>query len=221
MTAELMARLMVAGEGFALGFSLIMAIGAQNAFVLRMGMLRRHLLVLCLFCAVSDALLILAGVLGMGALIGNASSWRPWLFLLAGLWVGGYGLLRLRDAWRGTGELHPAAGTDAADVEAAGSDGVFSTLMIAAGLTWLNPHVYLDTLVLVGGVGAMLAPGLRWAFAGGAMLASLVFFFGLGYGAAWLGRRLHSARTWRRIDLGIGVLMLWLAGGLLLAALSE
>lgn len=192
--------------GFLTGLSLILAIGAQNAFVLRQGLIGAHVLPLCLLCALSDALLIAAGVAGFGTL---ARSWPafPQAMTLAGAaFLVVYGLLRLRAAWRGG---HQPA-------EAARADGLGHTLAVGAAFTWLNPHVYLDTLGLMGAISTGYPEiQTKTAFAAGGTLASFVFFFGLGYGARLLAPTLRSPRAWRGLDLMIGLTMLTLAGLLL------
>ena len=191
--------------GFATSFSLIMAIGAQNAFVLRQGLLRRHVLPLCLFCALSDAVLITAGVAGFGTLA-EALPWFPRAMALAGaafLFV--YGAMRLRAAWKGEYDL----------VLAGESAALGPTLAMGAAFTWLNPHVYLDTLGLVGAVSTQFRDAERLAFGVGATAASFAFFFALGYGARLLAPIMRSPEAWRRLDLGIAVVMWALALGLL------
>ncbi|ALJ34029.1 amino acid transporter [Azospirillum brasilense] len=183
--------------GLLLGLSLIVAIGAQNAFVLRQGLRGEHVLAVCATCAVSDALLILAGVGGFA----QAAQWLPWLetatryagaaFLLV------YGLRSFRSAWRAGGALDPASAVPA---------GLGATLATCLALTWLNPHVYLDTVVLVGSVSTQFAEG-KHAFALGAMTASLLFFFALGYGARLLRPVFARPGAWRALDTGIGLVM--------------
>ena len=188
--------------GFATGFSLILAIGAQNAFVLRQGLARAHVFWLCLFCAVSDAVLITAGVLGFGAVVTLFPAF-PRLMALAGaafLFV--YGLQRLIAAYRDSDTLHSAGQTKA----------FWPTLATAAAFTWLNPHVYLDTLGLIGAISTdYREAGLKTAFGMGAVLSSFFFFFSLGYGARLLGPVMQSARAWRILDLLIGLVMWALA----------
>ena len=192
--------------GFFLGFSLILAIGAQNAFVLRQGLRREHVFAVCFTCALSDAVLIAAGVSGFGALSGAAPWVEPVLryggvaFLLV------YGARSFLGAWRGTG------GLSAADGSVASLGKVLATCL---ALTWLNPHVYLDTVVLLGSVAAQY-DGQRLEFAIGAMSASFVFFFGLGYGARLLGPLFARPAAWRVLDTGVGVIMWAIAFGLLI-----
>ncbi|WP_085791922.1 LysE/ArgO family amino acid transporter [Roseivivax jejudonensis] len=190
--------------GFTLGLSLILAIGAQNAFVLRQGLARRHVLPVVLTCAVSDAVLIAAGVSGMGAL-GAAVPW----FAPAMRWGGAafliwYGARALRAAWRG-GAAMGASGA---------AEGLRGALLTCLALTWLNPHVYLDTVVLLGAVSA--GYDSRPAFGAGAVCASFVFFFALGYGARALAPLFARPAAWRVLDAGIGLTMWAIAGSLIL-----
>ena len=216
---------LVAGLG--LGFSLIVAIGAQNVFVLRQGIRREHVFAVAAICAVSDAVLIAAGVGGMGAALQAA----PWLVGLA-RWAGaaflvGYAVLAARRALRGTEsglvvEEEPLTGRAAGASSSTTavrtrSTGLLPVVLTCLALTWLNPHVYLDTVVLLGSVGATYGDQ-RWIFAAGAMLASVVWFFSLAYGARLLGRVLASPRAWRILDGIIAVVMLAIAVSLVLPA---
>jgi L-lysine exporter family protein LysE/ArgO len=193
-----------AGQGFLLGLSLILAIGAQNAFVLRQGLLRQHVLAVCLVCALSDAVLIAAGVVGFGALLERlpglprAMAWSGAAFLF---W---YGAARFRAA------LRPDA-LRAAEEEAPSFRAAIAT---ALAFTWFNPHVYLDTVVLLGGIAVGFAGAARAAFAAGAMAASFLFFFGLGYGARLLAPLFARPRAWRVLDIGVGATMWALAAKL-------
>jgi len=200
---------MILVKGFLLGLSLIMAIGAQNAFVFRTGLGGVHVFAICLFCALSDAVLIALGITGMGMVLSGMEHFSFWLYLLAATWLAGYGVLRLRDALKGQSSLK---------AEGKSRQGLWPALLMAAALTWLNPHVYLDTVVLLGGIAATLEPEERLFFGTGAAVASFVFFFGLGYGARAMGAHLSSPSLWKRIDIGIALVMFWLAAGLLAAA---
>lgn len=197
-----------ATAGFGLGFSLILAIGAQNAFVLRQGLLGAHVGTVVLVCALSDALLIAVGVAGFGALstaipgLATVMRWGGALFLFA------YGALALRRAWIGGAALRPDADT---------AQSRRAAMLTALALTWLNPHVYLDTVVLLGSVAAGYGP-LRPAFAAGAMTASMVFFTSLGYGARLIAPLFARPNAWRVLELGIGAVMWALAAGLVLGA---
>jgi len=188
--------------GFATGFSLILAIGAQNAFVLRQGLARRHVFWLCLFCATSDALLIAAGVLGFSVIV-QAAPMLPTVMAWGGAaFLFGYGAMRFRAAYIGAYDTHISG-------QAAG---LWATLGAAAAFTWLNPHVYLDTLGLIGAISTQYELKIdRYAFGIGAVLSSFVFFFGLGYGARFVAPVMRSARAWRIFDVLIGVVMWALA----------
>ena len=190
--------------GFALGLSLIIAIGAQNAFVLRQGLLGAHVFAVSLACALSDALLITAGVGGFG-LIADAAPWTMvWMRWGGAAFLTVYGALALHSAWRGGHALRAAKATET---------GLAATLATCLALTWLNPHVYLDTVVLLGSVSADY-PGLP--FAAGAVTASFVFFFALGYGAALLRPIFARPAPWRVLDAGIAAVMWSIAASLIL-----
>ena len=192
--------------GFALGFSLILAIGAQNAFVLRQGLLRQHVLLVVLFCASADTLLILAGVAGLSALIAEVVGHHASvLFGLAALWLAGYGVMRLGSAIR--------AG-DAISTDAAAATTVTAVLTTAAILTLGNPHVYLDTVVLIGAVSLQFHGTSKLAYGAGAITASFVFFFMLGYGASLLAPTMQRPNAWRILDTFIALVMFVLALGM-------
>ncbi|MBO9446597.1 LysE/ArgO family amino acid transporter [Ruegeria sp. R14_0] len=189
--------------GFVLGFSLILAIGAQNAFVLRQGLRREHVFPLCLTCAVSDAILIAAGVAGFGTLA-QAMPWFETVMRYGGaLFLTWYGLRSLSSAWRGGAVMEIGEGQRSS---------LQSVLLTVLAFTWLNPHVYLDTVVLIGSISAQYED--RLAFAVGAMTASFVFFFSLGYGAGVLSPIFRRARAWQVLDLLIGLVMLAIAAKL-------
>lgn len=221
--------LTVLAAGLGLGFSLIVAIGAQNVFVLRQGIRREHVFVVAAICAVSDAVLIAAGVGGMGAALQAA----PWLVGVA-KWAGaaflvGYAFLAARRAWRGTetGLVLDESSPESADGRPTGSTSgglatatrtaLLPVVLTCLALTWLNPHVYLDTVILLGSVGATFGDQ-RWVFAAGAMLASIAWFFSLAYGARLLGGVLSTPRAWRILDGIIAVVMLAIAVSLVLPA---
>ena len=164
--------------GFVLGFSLILAIGAQNSFVLRQGLMGRHVFTVALFCSLSDALLISIGVAGISIFLNNYIDLvSDWLFGISAIWLVGYGLLRLRDAINGKSFLI---------AENSSVNGLVSTLSFLAILTFANPHVYLDTVVLIGSVSQQFTGDTKLAYVLGASIASFVFFFSLAYGAKFL-----------------------------------
>ena len=192
--------------GFLLGASLIIAIGSQNAFVLRQGLRGEHVLLICFTCALSDALLITAGVYGFGELVEHS----PWIGPVAryggAAFLMGYAVLAFRSAWRGAGAL------EAAERAAPSWKLALATCL---ALTWLNPHVYLDTLVLLGAASVKYQVH-RASFAIGAVCASFLFFFSLGYGARLLQPLFARPRAWRVLDVLIGLVMLSIAASLVL-----
>ncbi|WP_420863591.1 LysE/ArgO family amino acid transporter [Algirhabdus cladophorae] len=195
-----------AATGFATGFSLILAIGAQNAFVLRQGLIRAHVFWLCLLCAVSDAILIVAGIAGFGAIVAVWPALPQIMTIGGALFLLAYGASRFWAAYKG----------DYALVLDGKSASLWVTLATAAAFTWLNPHVYLDTLGLIGAISLNFPEaGLKLAFGVGAVTSSFVFFFGLGYGARFLAPIMTSAKAWRIMDALIAVVM-WILASVLL-----
>ncbi|HEY0818952.1 MAG TPA: LysE/ArgO family amino acid transporter [Rhizobacter sp.] len=198
-------------QGWLMTAGLIVAIGAQNALVLRQGLLRTHVGPVVLVCTVSDWLLIALGVFGLGAAI-QASPLLLQVFRYGGAaFLLAYGLRSALQAWRGQGHL-AHEGPRAASLSA--------TLASTLALTYLNPHVYLDTVVLLGSVGAQHGGDGRIAFATGAGVASLMWFVLLGYGAAAASRWLERPGVWRAIDATVALVMFTVAGQLLAGGLS-
>ncbi|BDD76692.1 LysE/ArgO family amino acid transporter [Streptomyces violaceoruber] len=200
--------LTAAAAGFGTGLSLIVAIGAQNAFVLRQGVRRDAVLAVVGICALSDVVLIALGVGGVGAVV---VAW-PGALTAVG-WIGGafllcYGALAARRVFRPSGALR-------ADGAAAGSRR--RAVLTCLALTWLNPHVYLDTVFLLGSVAADRGP-LRWTFGLGAAAASLVWFAALGFGARYLGRFLSRPVAWRVLDGLVAATMIVLGVSLVAGA---
>ncbi|MBH0008934.1 LysE/ArgO family amino acid transporter [Salinibacterium sp. SWN1162] len=193
----------IAGLGF--GLSLIIAIGAQNAFVLRQGLRREHVTAVVLVCMLSDIVLITAGVAGLGALIEQAG----WLLVIAR--VGGalfllvYAFLSLRRAVRPQA-LTASTGGKGMTLAAA--------LSTALALTWLNPHVYIDTVLLLGSIGGTYGDD-RWWFALGACLGSVIWFTAIGYGSRYLRPLFAKPVAWRVLDIVIAIVMVVLAGSLI------
>ncbi|MET3775400.1 L-lysine exporter family protein LysE/ArgO [Rhizobium alvei] len=188
-------------SGFFLGASLIIAIGAQNAFILRQGLLRQHVFVLCLICALSDAVLIALGVGGLGTVI----SQHPTLITLVtaggALFLATYAFIAFRRALNP--EIMVAAKTE--------DRGLAAAVAACLAFTFLNPHVYLDTVVLLGSLSATFEGQERLAYGLGAALASFVWFFGLGYGARLLEPLFSRPSAWRVLDAIIGLVMSLLA----------
>jgi len=198
-----------AATGALLGGSLIVAIGAQNAFVLRQGLQRQHVGPLVLFCASCDAVLMALGVAGLGAVIGQAPLLSALLTWGGAVFLAVYAALAARRALR-PGALAAAVAAPLSRRQ---------VLAQAAGFTLLNPHVYLDTVVLVGALGAQQPAPLRPAFVAGAALASLVWFSALGYGARLLAPLLARPQAWRWLEGGIALTMAALSAGLIVHGL--
>lgn len=192
-------------SGFLLGASLILAIGAQNAFILRQGLLRRHVFILCLICAASDALLIAAGVAGLGTLIATSPSLITAVTIGGSLFLFGYAFLAFRRA------MHP----EALHAAKKGEGSLKAAIAACLAFTFLNPHVYLDTVVLLGSLSASFEGAARFAYGAGAVVASFVWFFGLGYGARLLQPVFARPSAWRVLDIAIGVVMAAIGLGLI------
>jgi L-lysine exporter family protein LysE/ArgO len=192
--------------GFVASFTLIAAIGAQNAFVLRQGIRREHVLAVATLCTLSDVVLISAGIAGVGVLITTHPSALNVAKFGGALFLVGYGLLAARRAWRPS-SLQPSDATPAR---------LLDVLVTCAALTFLNPHVYLDTVVLLGAL-ANEHQGDRWLFGTGAVTASAVWFFSLGLGARRLAGLFSSKQTWRILDGIIAIMMVGLVVSLALS----
>ena len=192
-------------QGLLLSLGLIVAIGAQNAFVLRQGLRREHVGSVVLFCALADAMLITAGVLGMAKALGNHPGVARAMALAGAAFLAWYG-------WRALQRARHASQLQAAD---GGARLKLGTAMAqAAAFTLLNPHVYLDTVLLVGSIGAQQPAGLQGWFIAGSSLASLGWFSALGFGARWLAPLFARPRAWQVLDALIGLTM-WVLSALL------
>jgi L-lysine exporter family protein LysE/ArgO len=187
--------------GFVTGLSLIVAIGAQNAFVLRQGLLRSHVGVVVAICAVSDLVLVVAGVAGIGIIVEEAPA-----AITAVRWLGVAFL-----TWYGVRSLLRARRTDSLRAASDGAGSRRTAVVTALALTWLNPHVYLDTVLLLGSIAQQHGTDGRWWFALGASVASIVWFTCLGYGARRASGILASPRAWQVLDILIGLTMLAIA----------
>lgn len=195
--------------GMTMSLGLIVAIGAQNTFVLRQGLRGEHVLAVCLACAISDAILITVGVTSFGAI----SDWLPWLEPVmrfgGAAFLTWYGAKSLLSALRSSEALIADASLPMTDL--------FRTLVACLAITWLNPHVYLDTVVLLGTISAQFA-GNRASFAVGAILGSFVFFFVLGYGAIRLRPLFEQPLAWRVLETVIALVMWVIAFKLIVGA---
>ncbi len=201
-------------QGLALSLGLIVAIGAQNAFVLRQGLRCEHVLPVVLFCALTDAVLITAGVLGMAQALGERPGLARVLALAGAAFLAVYGWQALRRVGQAS-QLTTTAGEEATLGLSLGA-----ALAQAAAFTLLNPHVYLDTVLLVGSIGAQQPPRLQAWFVAGASAASLLWFCALGFGARWLAPLFARPRAWQVLDGLIGVTMWGLSALLLRHALA-
>jgi L-lysine exporter family protein LysE/ArgO len=195
--------------GFVTGLSLIVAIGAQNAFVLRQGLLRKHVLVIVVICALSDALLIALGVLGLGSLI----SALPWLLEVI-RWVGVTFLV-----WYGSSSLRRFVKQDSLKAAETSVGSVKQAVLTTLALTFLNPHVYLDTVIFIGGIANSFGDQ-KWWFVLGSITASFLWFFSLGFGASKASVLVSKPVFWKILDVFIAAVMFSLAITLALAKLS-
>ena len=195
-------------SGLMLSAALIIAIGAQNAFVLKQGLRREHVglvVALCMFC---DAVLIACGVFGLAALLDGKPLATALLALAGGIFLLAYAARSARSAWRGDSQL---------GVSEAGSTrhAAWSVALTTLALTLLNPHVYIDTVMLIGGAAAPLSEQGKWHFWLGAATASALWFTSLGYGVRFLLPLFRRRRTWQLLDGVIALMMLYLSAGLL------
>ena len=194
-------------QGFSLGASLIIAIGSQNAFVLRQGLRKEYVFTICTLCFLCDASLILLGVGGFGKLVASSDN-----LMLAARWGGAlflffYGIRSFRSAFK-----NEVLSVDDSQTLASGLTWVIATTL---ALTLLNPHVYLDTVILLGSIAGQYPETERLAFAIGAAFASMVWFYGLGYGARVLAPLFQKQVSWKILDVLIGVVMWGIAGNLI------
>ena len=192
-------------SGFSIGLSLILAIGAQNAFVLKQGLLRKHVFLVCLICALSDAILITLGVMGFGEIV-LAYPWIELFSKYAGaFFLISYGLISLYSSAKNTHNLLPSKDSE---------DSISSTVITCLAFTWLNPHVYLDTVIMLGSISTQFSE--THLFGLGAITASFAFFFSLGFGASKLTSYFEKPSTWQILEVCIGATMIILGINLLI-----
>ena len=192
--------------GFSLGLSLILAIGSQNAFILKQGIKKQHVFAICCVCAFSDAILILLGVSGFGALIKQYPTIEIFARYGGAAFLMAYSLLSFKSALTTDHALKASSKAD---------DNFVKIILMSLAFTWLNPHVYLDTVVLLGSISTQYNPD-HFTFAFGAMSASVVFFFSLGYGARFLAPLFEKPRAWKILEFFVGITMAFLAISLLI-----
>lgn len=189
--------------GFFLGLSLIVAIGAQNAYVLRQGIIGQHVFYVALFCALSDAMLISFGVAGMTFFLENfLDKYSNLLFGISSIWIFAYGLIRLISIFKSNSVIN---------IKNKSERGLLSTLASLSILTFANPHVYLDTVILIGSISQQFSSDYKVIFTIGASLASFIFFFGISYGARFLAPIMSNPNSWRILDGIIAVIMFSIA----------
>jgi len=193
--------------GFFLSLSFILAIGSQNAFVLKQGIRKQHVLLVCTICAVSDAILISLGVAGFGAIVQDYPSIELYARYGGALFLLVYAALSFKSAFSQSHSLKPEAET---------ASSTLHIIAIGLAFTWLNPHVYLDTLVLLGSISTQYK-GEQFEFGLGAISASFIFFFSLGYGARLLAPVFQKPKAWQVLEIVVGLTMLVIALTLLFA----
>ena len=189
--------------GFFLGLSLIVAIGSQNAYVLRQGILRQHIFYIALFCSISDALLIILGVAGISYFFNDfIHEHSKIIYGFTALWLLSYGFFRLKSVFKGNSKII------ASNIK---SSSLLNTLSFTAIFTFANPHVYLDTMILIGSISQQFVDLNRVYFAFGACMASFVWFFGIAYGAKLLTPIMQTPKHWRILDAFIASIMFIIA----------
>jgi L-lysine exporter family protein LysE/ArgO len=193
-------------QGLAVGFSLIIAIGAQNAFVLKQGLKKQYVFWICMVCAASDSILILLGVLGFAKIVQTHPEFVDWAKYFGAIFLVVYGAQHFIQAFKKSTGLVPSDNNESK---------LFKMIMICLALTWLNPHVYLDTVVLIGSISTKFESSAVY-FAIGAVTASWLFFFSLGFGARFLLPFFQNQRSWQILDFMIGLVMWGIALSLVL-----
>jgi len=185
--------------GFFLGLSLIVAIGAQNAFVLRQGVLRQHVFFIALFCSIADTFLIIIGITGISYFFNDfVNEYSKIIFGIASLWLFLYGVLRLRSAFRSNSVIISKNQE---------STSLVNTISIVSIITFANPHVYLDTMILIGSISQQFIGNSKIYFAIGSCFASFIWFFGIAYGAKLLTPIMQKPKHWRILDSFIAIIM--------------
>lgn len=194
-------------SGFALSFGLILAIGAQNAFILKQGLKREYVFILCLICAISDALLIALGVFGFALMVNILPATDMIARVSGAIFLLTYGAISFYKAFKNNESLSASG---------ASKTTLTSAVLTCLALTWLNPHVYLDTFVLLGAISTQY-PNSQYQFVLGASLASCIFFFSIGYGARLIAPIFGKPNAWRVLEFVIGCIMWFIAISLVFA----
>ena len=197
-------------QGLLLGFSLIIAIGAQNLFVFNQGLIGKYVMIVCLFCSLSDALLILIGYSGLYLIIENNVILQNFIILIGFLWLLGYGVLKIREGMYFDQESN-------LDIEISHTNNrnLYKTILAISGITWLNPHVYLDTVFLIGSISNSVQSEKQFSFLLGAISSSFLFFFFLGYMGFKIGPLIKSPNLWKKINISLGIIMIMISFNLI------
>ena len=197
-------------QGLLLGFSLIIAIGAQNLFVFNQGLIGKYVMIVCLFCSLSDALLILIGYSGLYLIIENNVILQNFIILIGFLWLLGYGVLKIREGMYFDQESN-------LDIQISNTNNrnLYKTILAISGITWLNPHVYLDTVFLIGSISNSVQSEKQFSFLLGAISSSFLFFFFLGYMGFKIGPLIKSPNLWKKINISLGIIMIMISFNLI------
>lgn len=199
-------------QGFIVCFGLIVSIGAQNAFVLKQGILKQHVFWVALLCFLCDVLLMGVGVLGLGSIIAQSHWASIGLAVFGALFLFTYGSRSFISAYRGTSQLLAQQQAQTVSLK--------RVIIVTLAITLLNPHVYIDTVAIVGGIGGTLNFDEKIHFLTGALFCSLIWFFCLAYGAGLLRPYFEKRRTWQILDVITGLIMYGIALSLLLYAIK-
>ncbi len=197
-------------QGLLLGFSLIIAIGAQNLFVFNQGLIGKYVMIVCLFCSLSDALLILIGYSGLYLIIENNVILQNFIILIGFLWLLGYGVLKIREGMSFDQESN-------LDIQISHTNNrnLYKTILAISGITWLNPHVYLDTVFLIGSISNSVQSEKQFSFLLGTVSSSFLFFFFLGYMGFKIGPLIKSPNLWKKINISLGIIMIMISFNLI------
>ena len=197
-------------QGLLLGFSLIIAIGAQNLFVFNQGLIGKYVMIVCLFCSLSDALLILIGYSGLYLIIENNVILQNFIILIGFLWLLGYGVLKIRE-----GMYFDQESNLDIQISHTNNRNLYKTILAISGITWLNPHVYLDTVFLIGSISNSVQSEKQFFFLLGAISSSFLFFFFLGYMGFKIGPLIKSPNLWKKINISLGIIMIMISFNLI------
>tara|TARA_A100001037_G_scaffold206767_1_gene185139 strand:- start:120 stop:719 length:600 start_codon:yes stop_codon:yes gene_type:complete len=193
-----------------LGFSLIIAIGAQNLFVFNQGLIGKYVMIVCLFCSLSDALLILIGYSGLYLIIENNVILQNFIILIGFLWLLGYGVLKIRE-----GLYFDQESNLDIQISHTNNRNLYKTILAISGITWLNPHVYLDTVFLIGSISNSVQSEKQFSFLLGTISSSFLFFFFLGYMGFKIGPLIKSPNLWKKINISLGIIMIMISFNLI------